>query len=177
MSLNKKISSLSFLEAEIRKLQFGTAATFGSIFWHNLIFATLNINGINDNLKLIKLVEYIWHNGIQSAAIQEHNIKLLSKLEYLNKYYHLLINKPILLKGGTLTIIDRRLPISISRVYLHLTSRICTAHITIFNVKLYIVNIYAPSGKSKEIERDVLFNNKLKHILLYNTYNLILSGD
>ena len=78
MSLNKKISSLSFLEAEIRKLQFGTAATFGSIFWHNLIFATLNINGINDNLKLIKLVEYIWHNGIQSAAIQEHNIKLLS---------------------------------------------------------------------------------------------------
>ena len=142
-----------------------------------LKFATLNINGINDNLKQIKLVEYLRHNGIQIAAIQEHNIKLLSKLEYLNKYYHLLLNKSILLKGGTLTIIDRRLPISIGRVYLHPTSRICTAHITIFNVKLYIVNIYAPSGKSKETEREALFNNELKHLLVSNTDNLILSGD
>ena len=100
-----------------------------------LKFATLNINGINDNLKQIKLVEYLRNNGIQIAAIQEHNIKLFSKLEYLNKYYHILLNKSILLKGGTLTLIDRRLPISIGRVYLDPTSRICTAHISIFNVR------------------------------------------
>ena len=139
--------------------------------------ATLNINGINDNLKQIKLVEYLRHNGIQIVALQEHNIKLISKLEYLNKYYHLLLNKSILLKGGTLILIDRRLPVSIGRVYLHPTSRICTAHVTIFNVRLYIVNVYAPSGKNKENEREAFFDNDLKHLLLSNTDNLILTGD
>ena len=87
-----------------------------------LKFATLNINGINNGTKQIKLVEYLNQNNIQIAAIQEHNIKTVSKFEYLEKYYHVLINKSIQLKGGTMIIIDRRLPILIGRVYLHPTS-------------------------------------------------------
>ena len=42
---------------------------------------------------------------------------------------------------------------------------------------IYIVNVYAPSGKSKETEREAFFNNELKHLLVSNTDNLILSGD
>ena len=143
----------------------------------NLKIATLNINGINENTKQIKLVEYLKQNSINIAAIQEHNIKLISKLEYLNKYYHILINNSILLKGGTLILLDRRLPISIGRVYLHPTSRICTVHITLFDVKLYIVNVYAPSGKQKEKEREHFFSNELTRLLVTNTDNLILTGD
>ena len=116
----------------------------------NLKMATLNINGINEKGKQIKLVEYIKKYGFHIVAIQEHNIKLTSKLEYLDKYYHIILNKSIQLKGDTMILLDRRLPISIGRVYLHPTSRLCTAQITIFNIKLYLVNVYAPSGKHKE---------------------------
>lgn len=143
----------------------------------NLKIATLNINGINENVKQIKIVEFLNKNRIQIAAIQEHNIKLISKIEYLNKFYHIIINKSIQLKGGTLILIDRQLPVSIGTVYFHPTSRICTVQITIFNVKLYIVNVYAPSGKQKENERETFFTNKLTRQLITNTDNLVLAGD
>ena len=39
------------------------------------------------------------------------------------------------------------------------------------------MNVYAPSGKNKENEREELFNNELKHLLVSNTDNLILAGD
>ena len=63
-----------------------------------LKFATLNINGLNENLKQIKLVEYLRTNGIQIAAIQEHNLFLsltftfvLILLEHLYTYFYLFI--------------------------------------------------------------------------------------
>ena len=140
-------------------------------------FATLNVNGINENIKQVKLVAYLKQNGIQIVAIQEHNIKLISKLKYLEKYDHIILNSSIQLKGGTLILLDRQLPIKISRVYLHPTSRICTAHISIFNINLYLINVYAPSGKQKETERETLFANELAQQLVSNTDNLILAGD
>ena len=44
-----------------------------------LKIATLNVNGINDDRIQVKLVSYLRLNGIQIAAIQEHNIKIISK--------------------------------------------------------------------------------------------------
>ena len=35
--------------------------------------------------------------------IQEHNVKEEKKIEYLAESYHIILNKSILLKGGTLT--------------------------------------------------------------------------
>ena len=128
-------------------------------------------------MKQVKLKNFLKHKGIHIATIQEHNIKSISKLDYLNTFFHIIINKSIQLKGGTLILIDRQLPISIGRTYLHPTSRICTAQITIFNVKLYIVNVYAPSGKNKENEREAFFRNELTRILIPNTDNIILTGD
>ena len=98
-----------------------------------LKIATLNVNGINDDRIQVKLVSYLRLNGIQIAAIQEHNIKIISKLKYVDKFYHIILNSSIQHKGGTLFLLDRQLPINISQVYLHPTSRICTAHITIFD--------------------------------------------
>ena len=142
-----------------------------------LKIATLNINGINEQTKQVKLVSYLKCNGIQIAAIQEHNIKQLSKLKYLEKYYYIILNTSIQFKGGTLILIDRQLPIEISRVYLHPTSRMCTAYVSIFGFKLYLVNIYAPSGKQRKIEREAFFTNELIQQLVTNTDNLILMGD
>ena len=41
----------------------------------------------------------------------------------------------------------------------------------------YIVNVYAPSGKNKEINREEFFNTEVTRVLIPNTDNIILTGD
>ena len=109
--------------------------------------------------------------------LQEHNIKSLEKIEYLSKHYNIILNKSILLKGGTLILIDKRLPSRICRSYLHPTSRITTTVLNIMGTELYLMNIYAPSGRNKELEREHLFESELLHQLIPNTDNIIMCGD
>ena len=58
----------------------------------------------------MKLVTFLKNKSIDIALLQEHNIKYIGKIEYIIKYYHVILNKSILLKGGTLILIDKRLP-------------------------------------------------------------------
>ena len=104
----------------------------------------------------MKLVNYIKGKSIDILLVQEHNIKSLGKIEYLLQHYNVVLNTSILQKGGTLILIDKRLPAKICRFYLHPTSRICTAVVNVMGTELYLVNVYAPSGKSKEQERENL---------------------
>ena len=116
-------------------------------------------------------------NSIDIAMLQEHNVKDIKKLEYLNIYYHIILNASILLKGGTLIAIDKKLPSIISSSYMHPTSRLTSTILNIFSTKLYLVNIYAPSGSNKEKEREEFFEIELIQSLIVNTDNIILGGD
>ena len=69
------------------------------------------------------------------------------------------------------------LPATIRRTYLHPTSRICTAILNIMDTDLYLINVYAPSGRNKEQERELLFENDLTYQLIANTDNIIMGGD
>ena len=109
--------------------------------------------------------------------IQEHNIKSVQKIEYLLQFYNIILNKSILLKGGTMILIDKKLPATISTSYLHPSSRICTAVLNIMGIDLYLVNMYAPSGKNKVNEREHLFETDLMRQLIPNTDNIIMCGD
>lgn len=109
--------------------------------------------------------------------LQEHNVKDAKNIEYLNKFYHVILNKTILFKGGTLIVIDKKLPVTISYSYLHPSSRMSTAFINIFDTRLYLVNIYAPSGNKKQKEREEFFDQELMQSLIANTDNIILAGD
>ena len=60
---------------------------------------------------------------------------------------------------------------------MHSTSRISTAQITLCDMNLYFVSVYAPSGKNKDIERETLFENDLTQCLITDTDNIILGGD
>ena len=143
----------------------------------NVNVITLNVNGINNHLKQIKLVSYLRQNSIDIAMIQEHNIKDAKKIQYLAEFYHIILNKSILLKGGTLIAIDKKLPCNIGFSYIHPTSRLSTTYLNIFYTKLYLMNVYAPSGKNKEREREDFFENELMQNLITNTDNIILAGD
>ena len=125
----------------------------------NVKIITLNANGLNNYFKQIKLVSYLKQNFIDIAMIQEHNIKDHRKIEYLAEFYHIILNKSILLKGGTLIAIDKKLPCNIGYTYMHPTSRLSSIYLNVFNTRLYLINIYAPSGKAKEKEREDFFEN------------------
>ena len=122
----------------------------------NIKVIKLNINGINKPIKQVKLVSFLKNNSIDIALLQEHNVKDISKIDYLNNFYHIIINKSILLKGGTLIAIDRKLPCTIGYSYFHPSSRLTTLYVNIFDTRLYFVNVYAPSGQNKEREREVV---------------------
>ena len=117
------------------------------------------------------------NNSIDIALLQEHNVKDISKIGYLNHFYFIIVNKSILLKGGTLIAIDRKLPCTIGYSYFHPSSRLTTLYVNIFDTRLYFVNVYAPSGQNKEREREEFFENELMQSLITNTDNIILAGD
>ena len=73
--------------------------------------------------------------------------------------------------------IDRRLLARICRSYMHPTARICTSVIEVMGTEIYLVNVYAPSGKNKEQERENLFETELMYQLTQNTDNIIMCGD
>ena len=122
-------------------------------------------------------MSYLKQNSIELAMIQEHNIKDAKRIQYLTEFYHIILNKSILLKGGTLIAIDKKLPCTIGLSYTHPTSRLTTVYVNIFETKLYLMNVYAPSGKNKEREREDFFENELMQSLITNTDNVILAGD
>ena len=109
--------------------------------------------------------------------VQDQNIKSVEKLEYIRQFYHIILNKSILLKGGTLILINKKLPVTLSRSYLHPSSRICTTFLNVMGIDMYLVNVYAHSGKKREIEREHLFETDLMHQLITNTDNIIMGGD
>ena len=45
------------------------------------------------------------------------------------------------------------------------------------DTELYLINVYAPSGRNKEQEREHLFENDLTYQLIPNTDNIIMGGD
>ena len=70
-------------------------------------------------MKQIKLVEYLKQYSIDIAMLQEHNIKDENKIEYLSEFYHIILNKSILLKGGTLIAVNKILPtLSTTHIYI-----------------------------------------------------------
>ena len=73
-----------------------------------LKIASLNVNGLNDVSKQIKLVTYLNEKSVNIAMIQEHNVKSLDKLEYILKYYTVILNKSILFKGGIIILIEKK---------------------------------------------------------------------
>ena len=73
--------------------------------------------------------------------------------------------------------VDKKLPANICRTYTHPTSRICTAVVNIMGTNLYLVNLYAPSGKNKEQERENLIQTELIYQLVADTDNIIMCGE
>ena len=142
-----------------------------------LRYATLNINGINENMKQLQFIDFVKYHRIDIIFLQEHNIKDRSKIEELDKKFHISINLSINLKGGTAILIDKRLPIYIINEEKSADSRLISLRIKLYSQMIHLVNTYAHSGKNANLDRENLFDTDLLYYLRNNLNNTIVAGD
>ena len=116
---------------------------------------TLNINGLNCEKKQQMLFDYIQENDFNIINLQEHNLKNQSDLlDIFNTYYYIFINESINLKGGTATLIDKRITDNIIQVEKSADARIISVKFRVGRQNIHILNIYAPSGSKYHQERE-----------------------
>ena len=139
---------------------------------------TLNINGLNSKKKQHLFFDFIRENNVHVINLQEHNLKDKANLiDMFYDYYHVFVNESINLKGGTATLIDKRITDNIIQVEKSADARILSIKIVINNKRLHFLNIYAPSGSKFHQEREDLFKTQILYYLRNNLSNTILSGD
>ena len=109
--------------------------------------------------------------------IQEHNVKDINKLEYIEKHCHIILNSTHLLKGGTAFFINKLSQVTILNHEMDAKGQILSVKCTVLDKEFQLINIYAPSGKNKAKEREELFKDDLLYYLRNNLRNVILAGD
>ena len=86
--------------------------------------ASINVNGLNTENKQSLLHAFIKQHNLDIVYLQEHNIREDGKVKYLEKFYQVIMNKSINLKGGTCILIKRSLNYKIERTEMSADSRI-----------------------------------------------------
>ena len=86
--------------------------------------ASININGLNAENKQKMLHMFINQLKLDIVYLQEHNIKEDGKMDFLEKNYHVILNKSINIKGGTCILIRCSLSCQIEIIEKSADSRI-----------------------------------------------------
>ena len=140
------------------------------------VISTLNINGLNNKVKQLQLIDFMIHNRIDILLLQEHNIRNENVIcNELNDKYIVDINLAIAHKGGTAIIINRKSPIKLLSSEKSSDSRIISIKIKLYEELFHIVNVYAHAGNVKD--REKMFNDDLIYYLRNNLQKTIIGGD
>ena len=144
----------------------------------NLNIATLNINGMNERRKQELLEDYLRTEKITCCLIQEHNLKCQSAIyDIISDKYDIFFNASIKLKGGTMILLDKSIKYSVIGLEMSHDSRIISLKINIESQYLHLLNVYAPSGKQYQNEREDLFKNEILYYLRNSLSNTVWGGD
>ena len=142
-----------------------------------LTTATINICGLNERNKQMQVKMLVDQYRIDVLYIQEHNIRDLSRVKYLEDYFEIIMNMPTIFKGGTCFLLNKKSNISVLYTEKDDNGSILFAKVRYNGTDLSLLNIYAPSGSGKKRERENLFSDEILYYLRNNSSNLILAGD
>ena len=109
--------------------------------------------------------------------VQEHNVKNISQVEYIKQYCDVVLNSTSLLKGGTAILINRKSNVKILQNEMDVKGCILSLKCNFLGTDLQLINVYAPSGNDKKLDREELFKNDLLYYCRNNLQNLIIGGD
>ena len=140
----------------------------------NINIASININGLNTENKQKLLHNFIIQHNLDIVYLQEHNIREDGKIYFLERYYHIIMNKSLNMRDGTCTIIKCTLNCIIEMTELSGDSRITSVICNIQNKKIHLLNVYAQSGSNLHAAGEEFFLSRVailsetqhfKHIL------------
>ena len=117
------------------------------------------------------------YQKLDVVLLQEHNIKEIRTLEYITKYFDIVLNTSPLLKGGTCILIRKNKNIEIVNQEMDAEGEIIGIQIKYCDNLIPIINVYAPSGTNEHKEREDFFRDKILYYLRHNHENLIIGGD
>ena len=120
---------------------------------------------------------FINQHKLDIVYLQEHNIREDGKNIFLEKYYKIIMNKSIDIKGGTCILIKRSLNCKIERIEMSADSRITSAICNLQNKKIHLLNIYAQAGNNFYAAREEFFDQELPYYLRHHTSNTFMGGD
>ena len=147
------------------------------LYFTGFVFASLNINGLNNRFKQHLLVNFLRFNKIDILFFQEHNIRSENCIvPELSDNYYTYLNLAIAHKGGTGILINKSLNVNIKNCEKSADSRIMSMNIDLYNKPLHLLNIYAPAGSSHKV-RDDFFKDDLTYYFRNNLDNSIIGGD
>jgi exonuclease III len=126
---------------------------------------TININAITARIRVGILTEYIRRHELDIVLIQEINTDLLNMPGYDTVY-----NVGTQTRG---TAIMARNDIILTHI-----SKVPTGRVIAAEYKgLHIINIYAPSGTARRMEREQFYSTELPQLLQDRHGDLIIGGD
>ena len=73
----------------------------------NINIASININGLNTENKQKLLHNFITQHKLEIIYLQDHNIREDGKIAFLERFYYVIMNKSINMRGGTCILIKR----------------------------------------------------------------------
>ena len=143
----------------------------------NINIASININGLNTEKKKKMLHKFIIQHKLDIIYLQEHNLREDGKIQFLERFYDIILNKSVNMRGGTCIIIRKSLNCTIERVELSADSRIISTICRIQDKKIQLLNIYELSGNNLHAEREKLFEKELPYYMRHNIPNTLMGGD
>ena len=106
-----------------------------------LAVSTLNVNGLNELKKQMKLVHLMHLYKIHVIFIQEYNLKKNGDFAYIKKFCHVFINFTNHHKGETAIIIDKNANLNVLSCEYDANGLITSVKCQYFNATLLLVNV------------------------------------
>jgi exonuclease III len=135
-------------------------------YMDTLKIATWNINVLMSPTRIAMMEAFVRLHELDILVRQEVTHPIITEIHGYNVYYNIGTNRrdTALLTRDTFTITNVTMPPS---------GRAIAANFR----TLSIINIYAPSGTTKRLERETFFNNDLTYLLRTVSDNMLVGGD
>jgi len=128
--------------------------------------ATLNINALASQVKMVKLEDFVHQHEIDFLFLQEVTQPRFDNLRGYTAYTNIGANR-----RGTAILAREHLPLT------RTVSLPSGRGIAVSFQGVWLVNIYAPSGAEKRQEREDFFNLELPYLLIDTLTTLIMGDD
>uniref|UniRef100_A0A8C7WNB4 exodeoxyribonuclease III n=1 Tax=Oryzias sinensis TaxID=183150 RepID=A0A8C7WNB4_9TELE len=138
-----------------------------------LTILSLNVRGLNNNIKRVKCQQLMHRQKADVVLIQESHLRQGDVSKIQDKQYKMISSSSSSSKSkGVIIVFKRNLPTKIEKTYSDNLGRLTYVCTTIYDTKIAFVAIYAPTIFEKNFYPSVM-----QELLTLSEYKMIIGGD